>query len=291
MIYFLLGIIVLLIITVIILFLNRIKIETINKKEEIEYKEKLEQLNKDYQNLKEKFSNAENLFAQNLKIKEQFLTDEYERNKTKLQEESLQLRLHFNQEKLALISQSEEEKENLLIEIQNFKKQREAIIEQQKKEEQGKSEIKFYKIELSENEIQDIDKILQVTKILSNPQTLYKLIWSEYYQKPLKDLILRVIGDKQISGIYKITNLKNGKIYIGRSTNIGERWIQHIKSSLEIGTIAKTQLYKEMKDYGIENFSFEVVEQCDKNLLGQREKFYISLYKTNEWGLNENAGG
>lgn len=42
MIYFLLGIIVLLIITVIILFLNRIKIETINKKEEIEYKEKLE---------------------------------------------------------------------------------------------------------------------------------------------------------------------------------------------------------------------------------------------------------
>lgn len=291
MIYFLLGIIVLLIITVIILFLNRIKIETINKKEEIEYKEKLEQLNKDYQNLKEKFSNAENLFAQNLKIKEQFLTDEYERNKTKLQEESLQLRLRFNQEKLALISQSEEEKENLLIEIQNFKKQREAIIEQQKKEEQGKSEIKFYKIELSENEIQDIDKILQVTKILSNPQTLYKLIWSEYYQKPLKDLILRVIGDKQISGIYKITNLKNGKIYIGRSTNIGERWIQHIKSSLEIGTIAKTQLYKEMKDYGIENFSFEVVEQCDKNLLGQREKFYISLYKTNEWGLNENAGG
>lgn len=291
MIYFLLGIIVLLIITVIILFLNRIKIETTNKKEEIEYKEKLEQLNKDYQNLKEKFSNAENLFAQDLKIKEQFLTDEYERNKTRLQEESLQLRLHFNQEKLALISQSEEEKENLLTEIQNFKKQREAIIEQQKKEEQGKNEIKFYKIELSENEIQDIDKILQVTKILSNPQTLYKLIWSEYYQKPLKDLILRVIGDKQISGIYKITNLKNGKIYIGRSTNIGERWIQHVKSSLEIGTIAKTQLYKEMKDYGIENFSFEVVEQCDKNLLGQREKFYISLYKTNEWGLNENAGG
>lgn len=46
-----------------------------------------------------------------------------------------------------------------------------------------------------------------------------------------------------------------------------------------------------MKRYGIHNFTFEILEKCDKDKLSEREKFYISLYKTNEWGLNENNGG
>lgn len=46
-----------------------------------------------------------------------------------------------------------------------------------------------------------------------------------------------------------------------------------------------------MKDYGIENFSFELLEKCDKSQLNEKEKYYIALFKTNEWGLNENSGG
>lgn len=92
---------------------------------------------------------------------------------------------------------------------------------------------------MPEQAVEDINIILQLTNKISNPQILYKIIWSEYYQKPVKDLVNR-LGASSVSGIYKITCNESKKIYIGRSVNIGDRWVQHVKSALEIGTIAKT---------------------------------------------------
>lgn len=79
-----------------------------------------------------------------------------------------------------------------------------------------------------------------------------------------------------ICGIYKITNLVNGKMYIGLSTNIAARWNQH-KSHYKKGD---TILYKAMIKYGFENFIFEIVELCPKEKLGEMEKFYIKKYRT-----------
>lgn len=79
-----------------------------------------------------------------------------------------------------------------------------------------------------------------------------------------------------ICGIYKITNLVNGKAYIGLSTNIAARWSQH-KSHYKKGD---TILYKAMIKYGFENFIFEIVELCSKEKLGEMEKFYIKKYRT-----------
>lgn len=288
---FLLGIIILLIALICFLIVNRVKIEEINRSEEQKYLEKIDKLKLEYQTLEDNFKKEEASFSNNLNSQKELLYQNFYEQKNQLEQEFIV----WQTQRELILKEKEQEKENaekaLNEKILAFQKDRDLIIQIQKEQEQKEKESSFFKLNFSENQLKDIKKILLMTQELLNPQILYKLIWSEYYQKPLKELSLRVLGEKSVSGIYKITNTINGKIYIGRSTNVQDRWVQHIKSALEIGTIAKTQLYKEMKDYGIENFSFELLEKCDKSQLNEKEKYYIALFKTNEWGLNENSGG
>lgn len=75
-------------------------------------------------------------------------------------------------------------------------------------------------------------------------------------------------------GIYKITNTINGKVYIGQSIDIEKRWKDHIKDYKK----GEQVLYKAIRKYGIENFSFEVVEECDMEELDDKEIYYIKEY-------------
>lgn len=77
-------------------------------------------------------------------------------------------------------------------------------------------------------------------------------------------------------GIYKIQNLINGKVYIGQSKNISSRWRQH----RYLAKIEDTYLYRSMRKYGIENFSFEVIEECSLSSLNVREEFWIHYYES-----------
>ena len=70
-------------------------------------------------------------------------------------------------------------------------------------------------------------------------------------------------------GIYKITNLKNGKSYIGQSVHIERRWSEHCIPS------SKSLIGKAIQKYGKENFSFQVLEECSVELLNEKEEFYI----------------
>lgn len=95
-------------------------------------------------------------------------------------------------------------------------------------------------------------------------------------------------------GIYKITNTKNGKIYIGQSKDINRRWIEHkcyYKSKNHHSS--SSYLYSSMRKYGIEFFSFEVIEEVEENELDAKEFFYINLYCSNqkENGYNLTNGG
>ena len=83
-------------------------------------------------------------------------------------------------------------------------------------------------------------------------------------------------------GIYKITNQLTRESYIGQSNNIERRWSEHRKKM----KILNTQLYQAMRLYGIQNFSFEVLEECNITELNEREKFYIQKYDTLNCGYN-----
>lgn len=93
-------------------------------------------------------------------------------------------------------------------------------------------------------------------------------------------------------GIYKITNLINGHSYIGQSLNIEKRWKNHrIAAFNSKDECYYYPLYCAIRKYGIENFSFEVIEQCDYQLLNEREMYYIKLYNTYNDGYNQTLGG
>ena len=69
-------------------------------------------------------------------------------------------------------------------------------------------------------------------------------------------------------GIYKITNKINGNAYIGQSVNIQLRFDSHRQRYLqENGKEYDKVLYRAMRKYGLENFSFEIVEECGENFL------------------------
>ena len=90
-----------------------------------------------------------------------------------------------------------------------------------------------------------------------------------------------------MTGIYKITNLINNKIYIGQSTNIQNRWEEHkFYSSNE-----HTALQAAFKKYGISSFSFEVIEECPKEKLDEREIYWIKFYDSYNNGYNLTKGG
>lgn len=88
-------------------------------------------------------------------------------------------------------------------------------------------------------------------------------------------------------GIYKITNKINEKVYIGQSMDIERRFAQHRKLIEE----GNRGWYKEAKKTGIENFTFEVIQECPVEELNDMEDYYIKKYQAIEFGYNSlNAG-
>lgn len=161
------------------------------------------------------------------------------------------------------------------------------LIEQFKKDEEARKEADFYRIPISSAAKNDIDKLKGVAAQLSKPATLYKLIWKEYYENGFNAMIGRVLGgDKDKSGIYKITNVNNQMVYIGQAASIGSRWRTHVKRGLKAEEGTSNRLYTALWEEGIENFTFQVVEFCDRKDLTEREKFYISMYQSKEYGYN-----
>ena len=116
------------------------------------------------------------------------------------------------------------------------------------------------------------------------------LIWSTYWQKPMTALCNNVLGTSIVTGIYKITNQETGECYIGQAADVAKRWKDHAKCGLGIDTPAGNKLYKAMQEYGIWNFSWELLEQCERVDLDEKERYYIQLYKSYEFGYNSQRG-
>ena len=162
----------------------------------------------------------------------------------------------------------------------------EAILRQRALEEQQD----FYRVCLGPEAANDVEILKEARRNLKKPEIIDKIIYDNYIAKPVLEMIKRVLQNTTCSGIYKITCIKTGEIYIGKSVDIKSRWQQHCKSAFNCGTIAHSLLHTKMKQYGIENFTFELVEQAPKEQLSERESFYIDLYPSKKVGFNERRG-
>ena len=165
------------------------------------------------------------------------------------------------------------------------------IIEEYKRAEEIKQNKNFYRIVLSESAIEDVKKLRKVADELHDPTVLYKLIYKTYYETPFNEMVGRVVTGRGNTGIYKITNIENGKVYIGQTKQaFKERWRTHLKRGVKAEPGTQNKLYAAMWQEGAENFTFEVLAECDTTELNKKEKEYISFFHANTWGYNSNSG-
>lgn len=93
-------------------------------------------------------------------------------------------------------------------------------------------------------------------------------------------------------GIYKVVNLVNKKVYVGQSKNIEKRWAAHKRAAYLVDAPSyEYPIYRAIRKYGIENFSFEIIELCPVGDLNEKEKFWISHYNSFFEGYNSTVGG
>lgn len=223
----------------------------------------------------EKFAQSAEQMAQ----KYQQAEDNYQQEYLKAIEES-------TKEYTNLIIQKQEELNKISQELVEAKAKQNAIVEANKRAEEVKQKEQFYKLNLSEIDIEEIKKLRSIIPYLRSAEPINKVIWKVYYEKSYTDLIGRVIGQGIHTGIYKITNIENQKCYIGQAVNIADRWKQHIKRGVGAETPTRNKLYPAMYELGPENFTFEVLEECEKTKLDEREDYWQEFYQAKEFGYS-----
>lgn len=84
------------------------------------------------------------------------------------------------------------------------------------------------------------------------------------------------ISIPKTSGIYVIKCEKNGKIYVGSSVNLRERWNQH-RRTLKSNSHSNKYLQRAWNKYGEKSFKYHVLEICDKDRLNEREQHWLDV--------------
>lgn len=192
---------------------------------------------------------------------------------------------------LALSTQEkEQELAEVLALLDDYKKKQqvvnEAILRQRAIDEQQD----FFRVCLTQETIEDVQILQNVRQKLHFSESLNKLIYDVYVSKSVQEMVKRILQGGAPSGIYKITRIKTGEVYIGKSTNVKDRWVQHCKTVYGAGTIAHSILHTTIAKDGLENFTFELVEEVSKDKLTEREKYWINFYGSKQYGLNERNG-
>ena len=117
------------------------------------------------------------------------------------------------------------EKKQELIKIQNILSQEkenvDIAVEAAKRQQEKENQQDFYRLILSQEDIAEIKRLREILPYLRDKTPLNKVIYKVYYEKPLSDMIGRVIGTGQHTGIYKITHIDSKKCYVGQAVNIG----------------------------------------------------------------------
>lgn len=236
---------------------------------------------------------AETLYQKNIELIQEKLSnsslkesEKYQNNIKSYEEEYLTTLKECSENFETLIAEKRKELEKVEYKLSDLKRITEAAVNANKRAEEERNKVNFYRLNIPEADLEEINKLKEVSKYLRNAEPLNKVIWKVYYENPYTDLIGRVIGKGTHTGIYKITNLQNGMCYVGQAANLSDRWKQHIKRGLGAETPTKNKLYPAMSAIGVENFSFEVIEECERTQLNDREDYWQEYFKAKEFGYS-----
>lgn len=268
--------------------LTRERNDLLSNLSELRYQEK--QIQQDLTNQISEFDNIlkkQQSLSKNAFINYCEVLDKDYKEKEEEYNKSLEL-LHSSYERQQIVTLDELEK--VKADLDKIKATRAAVIQARIQEEQIREQREFYMLCPKNTDIADIKRLERIKPELNNPRILSMLIWSTFFQKPMTALCNNVLGTSTITGIYKITNQENEMCYIGQAVDIATRWKNHAKCGLGIDTPAGNKLYKAMQEFGIWNFTWELLEECPSNQLNEKEQYYINLYDSYSYGYNSNKG-
>ena len=217
---------------------------------------------------------------------EQEFDHKKKQEEAKLYEQLIAFQNMCNEQK----EQKQAELDKVIANLNDFKQKQDVINEEILRRRQVEEQQDFFRINLDETSIRDIQILMSIREKLIYRENLDKLIYDVYVSKPVMEMIKRVLKGESPSGIYKITRLKTGEIYIGKSTDVKKRWTEHCKTAYGVGTIAHSVLHTTIKKDGIENFTFELLEEVPKEKLTEREKYWITFYDSKNYGMNMREG-
>ena len=231
-------------------------------------------------------STVYDLMSVNVEQQSKELVDQYEKLESELKVHYIDLA----DTKWDEFLQRSEELDNKILEKENelneLRSKANAAVTTNKRAELERQEKDFYRLQLDEIDLEEIQRIRSIEPYLRKKEPLNKVVWKVYYEKPYTDLIGRVVGQGRKTGIYKITNLENGMCYVGQAVDIAERWKQHIKRGIGADPPTSNKLYPAMLAIGVENFTFEIIEQCNGSKLSEREQYWQDFYHAKDFGYS-----
>lgn len=269
-------------------------------------KEQYEKCEKQLKNLHEEIDGVterhHELIAENSRIQGriegakqqlQVMSSQVEEGKTQLEiykESNQELLGQYKEElkgQLEQLRQAYESEADILEEVvRDLREKRSAAILQSVADYENQAQMNFYMLQISDQDLNDINLLKQIEPKLNNKEVLGKLIYKTYIEKYYTDLIGRVLNKEHFSGIYKITNQANQMCYVGQAADISKRWQQHIKRAVGAEPLTHNKLYPAMQKWGVECFSFEVIDRCEKDKLNEREQYWQEFYGAKTFGYS-----
>lgn len=214
------------------------------------------------------------------------MSAEYEEAKQKAEQEYIELMACQSATLVKELSATNTAIKNAELRLAGLAAKVSAAVAAAKRQEEMETAQDFYRLNLPDIDIEEIVKLREVTVLLRDSEPLNKVIWKVYYEKPYTDLIGRVVGTGVHTGIYKITNIKSQKCYVGQAADIASRWKQHIKRGIGAEAPTRNKLYPAMLEHGVENFTFEIVEECSRAQLNEREDYWQDYFGAKEFGYS-----
>ena len=214
------------------------------------------------------------------------MSAEYEEARQKAEQEYIELMACQSTTLVKELSATNTAIKNAELQLAGLAAKVSAAVAAAKRQEEMETAQDFYRLNLPDIDIEEIVKLREVTVLLRDSEPLNKVIWKVYYEKPYTDLIGRVVGTGVHTGIYKITNIKSQKCYVGQAADIASRWKQHIKRGIGAEAPTRNKLYPAMLEHGVENFTFEIVEECSRAQLNEREDYWQDYFGAKEFGYS-----
>ena len=229
---------------------------------------------------------AQETAARSFELEAEKMAEENQKNKDALTNEYLNLLEQSKDDFEIEFSKLFEKKQQLEEQLKREKSIVNAAIAANIRAQEEKMATNFYRLEIPEEDLAEIHRLREVGRTLRDEMPLNKVIWKVYYEKPTTDMIGRVVGAGRHTGIYKITNTLNGMCYVGQAVDIATRWKQHIKRALGAEERTKNKLYPAMANAGVENFTFEIVEECDSSNLDIQEDYWQDYFQAKDFGYS-----